>query len=80
MDQDTKKTALHIGCGIYVPTADDGTSNVGAATVNWVTQTAFPRRSSSPRSPRRTSQTRSRAARRRDPRNEDLGDNGLYGD
>jgi flavin reductase (DIM6/NTAB) family NADH-FMN oxidoreductase RutF len=27
--------------GIYVHTADDGTGNVAAATVNWVTQTAF---------------------------------------
>jgi flavin reductase (DIM6/NTAB) family NADH-FMN oxidoreductase RutF len=27
--------------GIYVLTADDGQGNVAAATVNWVTQTAF---------------------------------------
>src|SRR6516164_8795391 len=27
--------------GIYVLTADDGKGNVAAATVNWVTQTAF---------------------------------------
>jgi flavin reductase (DIM6/NTAB) family NADH-FMN oxidoreductase RutF len=42
MDQDAKKTALRmIPYGIYVLTADDGTGNVAAATVNWVTQTAF---------------------------------------
>jgi flavin reductase (DIM6/NTAB) family NADH-FMN oxidoreductase RutF len=27
--------------GIYVLTAEDGAGNVAAATVNWVTQTAF---------------------------------------
>ncbi len=41
MNNDFKKTALRmIPYGIYVLTADDG-SNIGAATVNWVTQTAF---------------------------------------
>lgn len=42
MDENSKKTALRmIPYGIYVLTArsDDGT--IGAATVNWVTQTAF---------------------------------------
>ena len=42
MDQDAKKTALRmIPYGIYVLTADDGKGNVAAATVTWVTQTAF---------------------------------------
>src|SRR5690348_14632823 len=42
MDQDAKKTALRmIPYGIYVLTADDGKGKVAAATVNWVTQTAF---------------------------------------
>jgi flavin reductase (DIM6/NTAB) family NADH-FMN oxidoreductase RutF len=42
MNQDAKKTALRmIPYGIYVLTADDGAGNVAAATVNWVTQTAF---------------------------------------
>ena len=42
MDTDAKKTALRmIPYGIYVLTADDGKGNVPAATVNWVTQTAF---------------------------------------
>src|SRR3984893_15994950 len=42
MDADAKKTALRmIPYGIYVLTADDGSGNVAAATVNWVTQTAF---------------------------------------
>jgi flavin reductase (DIM6/NTAB) family NADH-FMN oxidoreductase RutF len=42
MDADAKKTALRmIPYGIYVLTADDGAGNVSAATVNWVTQTAF---------------------------------------
>jgi flavin reductase (DIM6/NTAB) family NADH-FMN oxidoreductase RutF len=42
MDTDAKKTALRmIPYGIYVLTADDGKGNVAAATVNWVTQTAF---------------------------------------
>lgn len=42
MNQDAKKTALRmIPYGIYVLTADDRKGNVAAATVNWVTQTAF---------------------------------------
>ena len=42
MDADAKKTALRmIPYGIYVMTADDGKGGVAAATVNWVTQTAF---------------------------------------
>ena len=42
MNADAKKTALRmIPYGIYVLTADDGSGNVAAATVNWVTQTAF---------------------------------------
>src|SRR5271156_6935487 len=42
MDSDAKKTALRmIPYGIYVLTADDGKGNVGAATVNWVTQGSF---------------------------------------
>ena len=42
MNQDAKKTALRmIPYGIYVLTADDGKGNISAATVNWVTQTAF---------------------------------------
>ena len=42
MDADAKKTTLRmIPYGIYVMTADDGKGNVGAATVNWVTQSAF---------------------------------------
>src|SRR5689334_291422 len=42
MDQDAKKTVLRmIPYGIYVLTADDGKGNVAAATVNWVTQSAF---------------------------------------
>ncbi len=42
MDQDAKKAALRmIPYGIYVLTAEDGQGNVAAATVNWVTQTAF---------------------------------------
>ena len=41
MDADTKKTALRmIPYGIYVMTAMDG-EEIAAATVNWVTQTAF---------------------------------------
>ena len=41
MDQDAKKTALRmIPYGIYVMTAEAG-ATIGAATVNWVTQTAF---------------------------------------
>lgn len=42
MDNDAKKTSLRmIPYGIYVMTADDGKGNIAAATVNWVTQTAF---------------------------------------
>lgn len=42
MNADAKKTALRmIPYGIYVLTADNGKGNVAAATVNWVTQTAF---------------------------------------
>ncbi len=42
MNADQKKTVLRmIPYGIYVLTADDGKGNVSAATVNWVTQTAF---------------------------------------
>lgn len=42
MNADAKKTVLRmIPFGIYVLTADDGAGNVAAATVNWVTQTAF---------------------------------------
>ena len=42
MDSDAKKTVLRmIPYGLYVLTADDGAGNVAAATVNWVTQTAF---------------------------------------
>src|SRR5512140_3519916 len=42
MNADAKKTTLRmIPYGIYILTVDDGAGNVGAATVNWVTQTAF---------------------------------------
>lgn len=42
MNADAKKTVLRmIPYGIYVLTADDGAGNIAAATVNWVTQTAF---------------------------------------
>src|ERR1700753_3398470 len=42
MDADAKKTTLRmIPYGIYVLTADDHKGNVGAATVNWVTQSSF---------------------------------------
>lgn len=42
MNGDAKKTVLRmIPYGIYVLTADDGQGNIAAATVNWVTQTAF---------------------------------------
>ena len=41
MDDDAKKTALRmIPYGIYVMTAESG-GEIAAATVNWVTQTAF---------------------------------------
>jgi flavin reductase (DIM6/NTAB) family NADH-FMN oxidoreductase RutF len=42
VDANTKKTVLRmIPYGIYVLTADDGAGNIAAATVNWVTQSAF---------------------------------------
>ena len=42
MDADAKKTTLRmIPYGIYVLTADYGKGHVAAATVNWVTQSAF---------------------------------------
>src|SRR5689334_14720578 len=42
MNADAKKAALRmIPYGIYVLTADDGKGNIAAATVNWVTQSAF---------------------------------------
>ena len=42
MNADSKKTVLRmIPYGIYVLTASDGKGGVAAATVNWVTQTAF---------------------------------------
>ncbi len=42
MNTDAKKSVLRmIPYGIYVLTADDGRGNICAATVNWVTQTAF---------------------------------------
>jgi len=42
MNADAKKTVLRmIPYGIYVLTAEDSKGNVAAATVNWVTQTAF---------------------------------------
>ncbi len=42
MNSDAKKTVLRmIPYGIYVLTAADGKDKIAAATVNWVTQTAF---------------------------------------
>ena len=42
MNTDAKKVVLRmIPYGIYVLTADDGKGTVAAATVNWVTQSAF---------------------------------------
>lgn len=42
MDENSKKTALRmIPYGIYVLTARSDDGAIGAATVNWVTQTAF---------------------------------------
>jgi flavin reductase (DIM6/NTAB) family NADH-FMN oxidoreductase RutF len=42
MNADAKKTVLRmIPYGIYVLTADDKKGNIAAATVNWVTQSAF---------------------------------------
>ena len=44
MNAEAKKTVLRmIPYGIYILTADDGKGNVAAATVNWVTQSAFAR-------------------------------------
>ena len=42
MDDDAKKTALRmIPYGLYVLTTETADGDVGAATVNWVTQTSF---------------------------------------
>jgi len=42
MDAESKKTALRmIPYGIYVLTTQDAAGQIAAATVNWVTQTAF---------------------------------------
>ena len=42
MNAEHKKIVLRmIPYGIYVLTSDDGKGNIAAATVNWVTQTAF---------------------------------------
>src|SRR5437660_3198521 len=42
MNADAKKAVLRmIPYGIYVLTADDAKGNIAAATVNWVTQSAF---------------------------------------
>ena len=42
MNTDSKKTVLRMmPYGIYILTADDASGNVAAATVNWVTQSAF---------------------------------------
>jgi flavin reductase (DIM6/NTAB) family NADH-FMN oxidoreductase RutF len=42
VNADSKKTVLRmIPYGIYILTADDANGNVAAATVNWVTQSAF---------------------------------------
>lgn len=42
VNTDSKKTVLRmIPYGIYILTADDAGGNVAAATVNWVTQSAF---------------------------------------
>jgi len=42
VNADAKKAVLRmIPYGIYVLTADDGKGNIAAATVNWVTQSAF---------------------------------------
>ena len=42
MNADAKKTVLRmIPYGLYILTADDGKGSIAAATVNWVTQTAF---------------------------------------
>jgi flavin reductase (DIM6/NTAB) family NADH-FMN oxidoreductase RutF len=42
VNTDSKKTVLRMmPYGIYILTADDASGNVAAATVNWVTQSAF---------------------------------------
>jgi flavin reductase (DIM6/NTAB) family NADH-FMN oxidoreductase RutF len=42
MNPEHKKSVLRmIPYGIHVLTANDGKGNISAATVNWVTQTAF---------------------------------------
>lgn len=42
LNADAKKAVLRmIPYGIYILTAEDGDGNIGAATVNWATQTAF---------------------------------------
>jgi flavin reductase (DIM6/NTAB) family NADH-FMN oxidoreductase RutF len=42
LNADAKKTVLRmIPYGIYILTADDGKGGIAAATVNWVTQSAF---------------------------------------
>ena len=42
MNADHKKSVLRmIPYGIYILTAEDAKGNISAATVNWVTQTAF---------------------------------------
>ena len=42
MDENSKKTALRmIPYGLYVLTTETGAGEIAAATVNWVTQTAF---------------------------------------
>ncbi len=42
MNADAKKAVLRmIPYGIYVLAADDAKGNIAAATVNWVTQSAF---------------------------------------
>jgi len=42
MNSDAKKAVLRmIPYGLYVMTVEDDAGNLGAATVNWVTQTAF---------------------------------------
>ena len=42
MDKDAKKTALRmIPYGLYVLTGETDDGRIAAATVNWVTQTAF---------------------------------------
>ena len=63
MDANAKKTALRmIPYGLYVLTAEDGDGTVAAATVNWVTQASFHRRSSPSAS--RSIPARTRSSRR----------------